>query len=371
MGGGMGMGGMGGFAMDGAAAGDSPAKAPEPMDIRQGVRSLANAGDVGELFQYSIAMPVSLPRRQSAMLPIVNGNVEGEKVSIYNPSVHPKHPLNGLRLKNTTELHLMQGPITVFDGGSYAGDAKIDDLPPKSERLVSYAMDLDTEVAPVNKGLPDEITSIRIFRGTLQVETKHVRAQEYTIKNSGKKAKKVLVEYPLDSTWTLVKPKEPTEKTRDLYRFAVDAKPGQPATLLIEEERVDKQQIAITNLNEPSIGVFMRAKVISDKVKAALTEVIKRKQAMAEVVTKRAQAQQQVQTIDQDQARIRQNMNTLDRTSDLYKRYVKNLTDQEDKLEALRGQIKEPDRPGDAAPQVSGRVPDGARFAIGGRRSRV
>ena len=81
----------------------------------------------------------TLPRQQSAMLPIVNESVEGEKVSIYNAGVHAKHPLNGLKLKNTTELHLMQGPITVFDDGAYAGDAQIQDLPPGTERLISYA----------------------------------------------------------------------------------------------------------------------------------------------------------------------------------------------------------------------------------------
>ena len=302
---------------------------------------MASAGEVGELFQYSIAMPVSLPRQQSAMLPIVNGDVKGEKVSIYNPSVQAKHPLNGLKLTNTTELHLMQGPITVFDGGSYAGDAKIDDLPPKSERLVSYALDLDTEVAPESKGRPDEMTSVRIVKGTLWIETKHARAQEYTIKNSGRKAKKVLVEYPLDATWKLVTPKEPAEKTRDLYRFAVEAKPGQPAKLLVEEERIDRQQVAMTNLNEGSIQVYIRAKVVSEQVKAALAEMIKRKLALAQVTVKRGQLEQQVRTIEQDQGRIRQNMDKLDRTSDLYKRYVKTLTDQEDKLEALRGQIKE------------------------------
>ena len=77
-----------------------------------------------------IDAPVTLARQQSAMLPIVNDSVKGEKVSIYNQSVQAKHPLNGLQLINSTALHLMQGPITVFDGGSYAGDAQIEDLPP-------------------------------------------------------------------------------------------------------------------------------------------------------------------------------------------------------------------------------------------------
>jgi hypothetical protein len=349
-----GMGGMGGMAglakakagRRGVAATAAPAieteePAQEGIDIRQGVQSLAAAGKVGELFQYSIAMPVSLPRRQSAMLPIVNGEVKGEKVSIYNPSVQPKYPLNGLKLTNSTELHLMQGPITVFDGGAYAGDAKIEDLAPGSQRLLSYALDLETEVAPESKGRPEQLTSVRLVKGTMFIETKHARAQEYTVKNSGRRVKKVLIEYPLDPTWKLVTPKEPAEKTRDLYRFAVDGKPGEPAKLLVEEERIDRQQVAITNLDEGAIQVYLSAKVVSEKVKTALAEVIKQKAAMQKVVRDRTLLEQQVNTIGQDQARIRQNMDKLDRTSDLYKRYVKTLTDQEDKLETLRGQIKE------------------------------
>ena len=97
--------------------------AAAPMNIGQGVPSAATAGNVGELFQYAISTPVTLSRHESAMLPILNSDVKAEKFSIYNPAVQPKHPLNGLKLTNSTHLHLMQGPITVFDGNTYAGDA--------------------------------------------------------------------------------------------------------------------------------------------------------------------------------------------------------------------------------------------------------
>ncbi|MGQ9574628.1 MAG: hypothetical protein ACUVUC_04870 [Thermoguttaceae bacterium] len=313
----------------------------EMLDIRQGVQSAAAAGEVGELFQYAIATPVTLPRRQSAMLPIVNREVKGQKLSIYNPQVHPKHPLNGLKLTNSTELHLMQGPITVFDDGVYAGDAKIQDLPPGSQRLLSYAMDLDIEVAPESKGLPEQLVSVRLVKGTMFITRKHVRTCEYTIKNSGGKPKKVLIEYPYDPTWTLVNPKEPAEKTRDMYRFAVEAKPGEPAKLAVEEERIDRQEVALINLDEGAIQLYLGAKVVSDKVKAALQEMVQRKHALAQLAAQQGRLEAEVKTIDQDQARIRQNMRELDRTSELYKRYVTELTTQEDKLAGLRGQIKQ------------------------------
>ena len=90
------------------------------------------------------------------------------------------------------------------------------------------------------------------------------------MKNSGKAEKKVLIEYPFDASWKLVKPEKPAEKTRDLYRFAVEAKPGEPALLLVEEERTDSQQIALNNLDDGSIKFYLSAKVVSDKVKDAL-----------------------------------------------------------------------------------------------------
>src|SRR5690606_1551805 len=61
-----------------AAFGVAPAAPPANMaaqglgrlDLQQGVQSLAQAADVGELFQYAIETPVDLPRQQSAMLSI-------------------------------------------------------------------------------------------------------------------------------------------------------------------------------------------------------------------------------------------------------------------------------------------------------------
>jgi len=306
-----------------------------------GIQSVAQAADVGEMFQYAIATPVTLARQQSAMLPIVNESVKGEKVSIYNPGVQAKHPLNGLKLTNSTELHLMQGPITVFDGGAYAGDAKIEDLPPGSERLISYALDLDTEVAPTNKSQPQQLLSVKIIKGTLQSTHKQQRSQEYVVKNSGKRTKKLLIEYPYDANWTLVAPKDPAEKTRDMYRFAIDAEPGKPAKLNVEEERVTSQQIGVSNIDDGTIAIYLNAKVVSETVKSALREVIKQKREIQEVTQQRALLQQKINVIDQEQARIRQNMQQLDRNTDLYKRYVTKFAQQEDEVEALRGQISE------------------------------
>lgn len=306
--------------------------------LGDGVQSAAEASNLGELFQYEIETPVALPRQQSAMLPIVAETVKGEKVSIYNAAVHPKHPLNGLRLTNSTKLHLMQGPITVFDAGSYAGDAQIEDLPPGTERLLSYAVDLDTEVAQVTHGKPSELVSMKINRGVLQISNKLSREVVYTVKNSGRKEKKVLMEYPLDTTWKLTAPEKPTEKTRDRYRFAVAAVPGKPTELKINEEQLIYSAIAITDIDDGSLAVYLRGKNISEEVRKAIADVRSRNAAITTLRTQHARIEQQINVINQEQSRIRQNMQQLDRNSELYQRYVKKFGEQEDAVEKLRAE---------------------------------
>src|SRR5262249_56915766 len=109
------------------------------------VGSSATAAQLGDQFQYVIDHPVTLARQKSAMLPIVGKDVEGQRVSIYNPGVQARHPLLGLRLKNTSGLHLNQGPVTVFEGSTYAGDTRVLDVQPNEERLVACASDLGRE----------------------------------------------------------------------------------------------------------------------------------------------------------------------------------------------------------------------------------
>ncbi len=309
--------------------------------LQRSVQAAAQGGDVGELFQYDIDNSVTLARQSSAMLPIINDRLEGKKISIYNAAVHAKHPLNGVELKNSSDLHLMQGPATVFDGGVYAGDAKLPDLAPGGERLVSYALDLAVEVAPTADARPQQLVSMKLNKGVLIASYKHQRTYEYVLKNSGDDAKTVLVELPIENRWELVSPKEPTEKTRDVYRFAVEVESGKSAELKVEEEQTVRQQIAITDLDLPQLQVHLSAKEVSAEVKAALEEIVRRRTELAKFAATKTQLAQEIATIEQEQARIRPNMEAVDRNTDLYNRYVKKLTDQEDHIEKLRDQVRE------------------------------
>src|SRR5919202_1132048 len=68
---------------------------------------------VGDLFEYHLDHPVTIPAQQAALIPVLAVTIEGAAVSVYNATVHAAHPLNAVRLRNSTGLTLDAGPITV------------------------------------------------------------------------------------------------------------------------------------------------------------------------------------------------------------------------------------------------------------------
>ena len=105
------------------------------------------------------------------------------------------------------------------------------------------------------------------------------------------------------------------------------------------EELPVEESHAIMNLDDNGILFYSRAKATSAAVRDALAEVVRRKQAIEGVVRDRQAREQEIATIDQEQARIRGNMGAIDRTSDLFAQYVKKFAEQEKRIETLRGEI--------------------------------
>lgn len=301
--GGMG-GGFGGGGFGGPSGGEKGEGQNRPIDLTAGVASAATGEDVGELFRYVIKTPVSLPRNESAMLPIVNDPVKAEKLVIYNQSVHIKHPLAGLRLTNTTKLHLLQGPITLFDGDEYAGDARIEDIAPQATRLISYALDLETEIAAETKPTEQVVVAMSIREGGLHLKQKATRNTHYTIKNASDRAKQVLIERPIDTQWNLVEP-EAKEQTRNLRRFEITAEPGKTTTLVVSEEQDSLETQSLTSLDIASLQVFVAMPAASPALKKALQQAIELKSKVIELSRVQSDLDARLTTLVEDQERVR------------------------------------------------------------------
>ncbi|MBA4068226.1 MAG: DUF4139 domain-containing protein, partial [Isosphaera sp.] len=219
----------------------------------------ATAGQLGDVFQYTIDHPVTLGRQKSAMLPIVGKDIDGQKVSIYNPAVQKTHPLLGLRFKNTSGAHLNQGPITVFEGSVYAGDTRVLDVQPGEERLVSYAIDLGTEVDPTAGAGAQKITSVKAVRGIVTTKTLVTEEKKYKVVNRSQTDRTLLIEHPNRTAqqFRLVDTEKPVEDTPEFHRFQTPVKAGETKTFTVREEKEVAASVTLTNGAENQIRYFI------------------------------------------------------------------------------------------------------------------
>ena len=306
-----------------------------------GVSTMATATKLGDFFQYAIDKPVTLPRQKSALLPIVNKDVQGVRVSIYNESTQAKFPLLGLKFKNTSGLHLMQGPITVFEGSNYAGDARILDVEPNEERLISYAVDLGTEVNSVPSSDNGRLVQVKVNKGILYSQTKVRETKTYTVVNRNDQERLVLIEHPVRNEFHLTDDTtKPTETASDVYRFEVKVPAGKTVSQAVTEEKVVNEQVALTNSSDDQMRFFFNSVVSSQKVKDGLRQALDLRHTLALTQQAIGDKQRELKDITDDQVRLRANLKEMPPTAAAYKRYLDKFDAQETQIEKLQEDIK-------------------------------
>ncbi len=323
------------------AMGRSPASAlmmPSELDetemngLALDISSVAEAADMGELFQYKVDR-VTLPRQRSAMIPIVTDDIEVERVSIYNQSVLAKHPLNGARLTNSTGKDLPQGPITVLDDGGYAGDAQIDHFPPSQTRLLSYAVDLNVRVDATKQNSTDTLQTGSLVKGVLMLKRKLSNAQVYALENKGTRTKTLVIEHPRNTNWKLVNSPKPMETTEAMYRFRTRVDAGKSNDFKVTQEYIRDVQIVLLNTDAERLEFFARAKELPKEVRNAIEKAVHLKQILATTQMNLQQHVNRIEEITREQDRIRKNMGSVKQSSEYYTRLLTKLNDQETTIE--------------------------------------
>ncbi len=310
------------------------------LDFKEGVESVASAEEIGNHFQYTIYHTVSLPMRKSAMVPIINKDVQVNRVSIFNLAVHSKYPLLGLKLKNTSGLQLMQGPITVYDGGGYAGDARITDIQPNEERLLAFAVDLGTEIKVEDKSEAGGLVAVKIVKGVLELTSRTRDSKTYLIHNRSPHDRQLLIEHPIRSDWKLVAPEKPSEQSRDFYRFDLKVPSGQFQRHEIAEQHDSLKMVALLNKEDKEIDLLLAGGPISPQIKEALHKAGALRGRLTDTFRELTRNQEDLRVIQEDQNRLRQDLKSVPANSALQRRYLEKLEKQESLIEKLQDELK-------------------------------
>jgi hypothetical protein len=319
---------------------------------RASQEAAARAQELGDLFEYKLKDPITIQKNRSALLPIVQSSIDAEKVSVWNERSGLPRPQRALWLTNTSGLTLDGGSFSVLEEETFAGEGIFDPIRPAEKRLVSYATDLALNVSSKNTSEQEQVTRVRVARGSMTRIRELREKKTYTFRNEDTSPRMAIVEHPVRQGYELRSEAKPAETTADWMRFRLAVPSKQTAVLVVEEARTLSSAFALTNITSEQVGLFVQQKSIDKTIEDALRKILAQKAVVSDLEGQASEREDETTKIFDDQQRLRENMKALKGSAEekvLLQRYTRQLNDQEDRLEALKKEMKDLEGKKDAA----------------------
>ncbi|MFO0809790.1 MAG: hypothetical protein U0746_14300 [Gemmataceae bacterium] len=308
---------------------------------------------VGDLFEYKVERPVTIRRDQSALVPIVLKPFDGRPVLFYQKAARAGNPLRAVEFKNTTGLTLEGGPVTVLDGGSYAGEAMLDTLKPNEDRLVPYAVELAVRVTDSFDTHDEYVHRVTVRKGVLKAQFARVRQTTYTVASKSDKDQVLYLEHPREGKeFKLFDTPQPHEATDSAWRFRTVLPAGQTIRYVVKQKMLEAQRHSLAATGDSQIAAWLDQKYLDAATAQALQQALALRAQAADLTAAAGRLQAERDAVFKDQARVRENLASLgDKAGEkaLRERFVTTLDKQETRLEAIAKELAAIEKDADAA----------------------
>ncbi|MBP6014378.1 MAG: DUF4139 domain-containing protein [Alphaproteobacteria bacterium] len=286
---------------------------------------------------------VTVMNGQSLAVPIVDKEVPGELVSLYQPETHARHPLAALKITNATENSLPPGVLTLYEKGKdttdYVGDAQMATLPIAEARMLGFALDQKVIVDREDKA-EQRISKATLANGIFKASIVDQRTTVYTIKGAAKEDRRVVVEHPRSAGWELMTPDPKTaEMTDSAFRIPFDVKAGSTIkeTVTTQWPREEEQQLVDLGLDV--VLAYASNDNLSPAQRAAFNRMAEMKRKVEEIDRQIEVEGQARDRVFEEQQRIRENIKAVPAGSDIQNRYLRSMSQLEDQAETHKRAI--------------------------------
>ncbi|MEM3564357.1 MAG: hypothetical protein QXS27_08290 [Candidatus Jordarchaeaceae archaeon] len=296
----------------------------------------------GEFFFYNISTPVTIRRNHSALVPFIYTEIEGKKVLVYNETARVGNPVSCIELKNTSGLTLEEGPVTVYEENSYAGECMLPFMVDGDKRLLAYAVD---QTVAVTKEIKTQYESVHevIVRGPI-VETYYYQINEtkYTLKNKGDEEKEIIIEHPKEFGFEPWKTDKFEEETPNHYRWKIVLEPRKSREFTVKLRRLISSRLNVVGLSSALIEDYFNRGLITGEENSFLKRVAELQSQVNEIETEMRDLEREKQEIFRYQERLRENLKVLGNTrqeAELKEKYISTLATQEDRIQEIEARL--------------------------------
>jgi hypothetical protein len=239
-------------------------------------------------------------------------------------------------------MRLPAGPITVYDGGTYAGDALIEFFPENNKRLISYADDL-TVSGSVSYANSRTVTAVTVSRGVMTITRRQDYTRTYSIRNASGIEKKLFIEHPITQGTNLSEPANYYERTPSLYRFNLTLPANRELQFTVREETPVSERITLATLRPDTFLSYTTNQEIPANVRNALLQAIELRRIADEAATSLTDLENQRTRLVSEQDRIRRNLEAAGNQSPQGQEYLSRLASLDRDIDAINAQITSAD----------------------------
>jgi hypothetical protein len=329
----------------GIVAGLAPAPPPPPSYEEVASASLAantNTAAFDDFFEYKLTEPITIRKNESALVPILQAKVDADRVTLVSADGNRiSQPLRALWITNTSGLTLDRGSFSIVENGSFGGEGLLDPIHAGEKRLLSYAADQAVHVTTESRHNATHITQISAAKGVLNIHRADVSEVTYVIHNAAADRRTVVLEHPVVKGFTLDSDPKPTETTPTVYRFRVEAAPGETVRLHVGGKHEGYTAYQLLNSDDNQFALILNSSDHNPALEQALQPILEARRHVADAQTAVDQANAKLASLHSDEERQRANITALQNTDKGSRdRFVGDLNKTEDAIAAGQKELE-------------------------------
>lgn len=303
--------------------------------------------------RYDVAAPVSIPARSSSLVTILSEPVRGESVLLFAPNPaapgSEQHPFRAARIHTPSTTTLIPGPVAIFAGGSFVGQALVNALHEGETATLPYAIDGATRVIVTDESATEPSRLVSIARGVMTVEDRSIRRTRFEIRTGARAPGRIFIRHQRLAGHTPRGLPEGTEETETALLMPLSIESTARTELVIEETTpVRRSFTMMADLRAPVMPYVEASGELPAELRARLRDVIALRARVGEAEERVVNARERVADETQRTAELRRNLEALgERPSDARRELEARLRDASAGVERLQQELS--NRQGEAA----------------------
>ncbi|MDI1445040.1 OmpA family protein [Polyangium sp. 6x1] len=269
-------------------------------------------------YRYQIANPVTLAKKSSALITLINRPMNGDDVLLYRPDpAAPQsatHPFRAAEIENKSDIGLQPGSVSIFSGGTFVGEGVITRLLPGERSTIPYAVDTSTRVAQVRASLDEPVRIVALARGVLRVTDRQRLVTTYEIEPGHNVPSTLVLRHPRTPGYEPLALPEGTEKNPDAYFIRVALTPLKPLKIIIEEARPVERQWLVLTADGERLALYLKGSALPEDTQKRMARIVELRRALGAANDELTRLRDKRQEAVDRAVELRENVKAIEKT---------------------------------------------------------